>query len=289
MLTNEQVEAYNTHGYVTVAGVLSPQEIEELRRVTEKFVDRSRQATDHTDEFDLEPGHTAEVPRLRRLKHPETLHPAYDAVMRNKTIVDMVAQLVGPNVRHFGGKLNMKAAGFGSPVEWHQDFAFAARTNDDMLAVGVPFDDMTEENGCLLIVPGSHKGPIYNHFQGDVFVGGITDPDFDPGQVVPIELAAGDISIHHGRSLHASAPNTTPDKPRRLYLLQMCAADAWQVSATDDPHGDQDANMLRGEAPTEPRWIETPPIPTPDNIKQGLSGSIYESQKLLERRFFEQG
>ena len=96
MLTNEQVEAYNTHGYVTVAGVLSPQEIEELRRVTEKFVDRSRQATDHTDEFDLEPGHTAEVPRLRRLKHPETLHPAYDAVMRNKTIVDMVAPTGGP-------------------------------------------------------------------------------------------------------------------------------------------------------------------------------------------------
>ncbi len=287
MLTDEQVKQYRTDGYVTVAGLLPPDEIEELRRVTEEFVDKSRHATDHTDEFDLEPGHTAEAPRLRRLKHPEKLHPAYDRVMRNETIIDMVAQLVGPDVRQFGGKLNMKAAGFGSPVEWHQDYAFAARTNDDMLAVGVPLDDMTSENGCLLVVPGSHKGPIYNHFQGNVFVGGITDPDFDPGNVVPVELAAGDISIHHGRSLHASATNTSPDKPRRLYLLQMCAADAWVIEpAEGGPEKDKDENILRGQAPAEPRWVEVPPVPTPDTIETGLSGSIYESQKLLQRRFF---
>jgi phytanoyl-CoA hydroxylase len=287
MLSAEQVQQYQTDGYVAVAGVLPAEEIEELRRVTEEFVDKSRHATDHTDEFDLEPGHTAEVPRLRRLKYPEKLHPAYDRVMRNETIIDMVAQLVGPDVRHFGGKLNMKAAGFGSPVEWHQDYAFAARTNDDMLAVGVPLDDMTSENGCLLVVPGSHKGPIYDHFQGNVFVGGITDPDFDPGNVVPLELAAGDISIHHGRSLHASATNTSPDKPRRLYLLQMCAADAWVIEpGEDNPEADLEENILRGEGPAEPRWVEVPPVPTPDTIETGLAGSIYESQKLLQRRFF---
>lgn len=287
MLTDEQVKQYHTDGYVTVAGVLPPEEIEELRRVTEEFVDKSRHATDHTGEFDLEPGHTAQVPRLRRLKYPEKLHPAYDRVMRNETIIDMVAQVVGPDVRHFGGKLNMKAAGFGSPVEWHQDYAFAARTNDDMLAVGVPLDDMTSENGCLLVVPGSHKGPIYDHFQGNIFVGGITDPDFDPGNVVPLELTAGDISIHHGRSLHASATNTSPDKPRRLYLLQMCAADSWVIKpGEDNPEADLDENILRGEAPAEPRWVEVPPVPTPDTIEAGLAGSIYESQKLLQRRFF---
>jgi len=287
MLTKDQVDFYNTNGYVTVAGVLQSEETEELRRVTEEFVDKSRQATEHTDEFDLEPGHTAEAPRLRRLKYPERQHPAYDRVMRNETIIDMVAQLVGPDVRHFGGKLNMKAAGFGSPVEWHQDFAFAARTNDDMLAVGVAIDDMSSENGCLLVVPGSHKGSIYNHHEGNVFVGGITDPDFDPGNVAAVELAAGDISIHHGRTLHASAPNRTPDKPRRFYLLQMCGADAWRVSKEGDPQDDPDENMLRGQAPAEPRWVEVPPVPTPEMVEAGFAGSIYESQRMLQRRFFD--
>ena len=92
---------------------------------------------DRTVDRTLEPGHTAEAPRLRRLKYPELLHPAYDHVFRHESIIDIAAQLLGPNIRHHGGKLNMKSAGFGSPVEWHQDFAFAARTNDDMLAGGV--------------------------------------------------------------------------------------------------------------------------------------------------------
>ena len=289
MLTQDQIESYHTDGYITVAGVISAEELAKLRSVTDHFVDLSRQATDHTDQFDLEPGHCFETPRLRRLKTPENLHPAFDRVFRDDTIIEMVAQLVGPAVRHFGGKLNMKSAEFGSPVEWHQDFAFAARTNDDMLAVGVAIDDMTPENGCLLVVPGSHRGQIYNHFQDDDFAGAVTDPDFEPGNVVHVELAAGDISIHHGRTLHASAPNTTTDSPRRFYLLQYCAADAWRISL-DPPDGDMDAFnalMLRGNPPAEPRHVETPPVPSPDKPRSVLSGSIYESQSMLKRRLFD--
>ena len=66
MLTTEEIEFYHTNGYVTATGVLSADEIAELRRVTDEFVDRSRLATDHTEEFDLEPGHIAARPRLRR-------------------------------------------------------------------------------------------------------------------------------------------------------------------------------------------------------------------------------
>ena len=171
MLTQEQVEAYHARGYISVEGVFSDTEIEELRRVTDEFVERSRQVTENDEDFDLEPGHSAAAPRLRRLKHPEQLHPAYDRIFRDSRVLDKVAQLIGPDIRHFSGKLNMKSAGFGSPVEWHQDYAFCARTNEDILAVGVAIDDMSLENGCLLVVPGSHRGPIYNHYQEEFFVG----------------------------------------------------------------------------------------------------------------------
>ena len=50
-----------------------------------------------------------------------------------------------------------------SPVEWHYDWAFYPCTNDDFLVVGVCIDDMNEENGCLMVMPGSHKGKIYDH------------------------------------------------------------------------------------------------------------------------------
>ena len=197
----------------------------------------------------------------------------------------MVAQLVGPDVRHFGGKLNLKAAGFGSPVEWHQDFAFAPRTNDDLLAVGVAIDEMNEENGCMMMIPGSHCGTIYNHHQGNLFVGGISDTNFCPEKFVPVELEAGDISIHHGRTIHGSASNTTLEKQRRLYLLQMCAADSWRIKQIHGPGGDQEENMLRGKAPDEPRWVEFPPVPTPKNEQTSHGGSIYETQTQLQLRF----
>ena len=74
--------------------------------------------------------------------------PAYDRVFRDNRILDMVEQLVGPNVQEFGGKLNMKCAAYGSPVEWHQDWAFYPHTNDDILAVGLAIDDTTIENGA---------------------------------------------------------------------------------------------------------------------------------------------
>ena len=51
-----------------------------------------------------------------------------------------VSQLIGPNLRTNGNKLNLKYSSFGSPVEWHQDWAFYPHTNDDVLAVGMLLD-----------------------------------------------------------------------------------------------------------------------------------------------------
>jgi phytanoyl-CoA hydroxylase len=282
MLTQEQIAFYHKNGYLGVENVLTAQELAELRRVTDEFVEKSRAVTTHTDVFDLEPGHTAEHPRLRRLKTPASQHPVYDQILRHQRILDIVAQLVGTNIRTNGNKLNMKSPEFGSPVEWHQDWAFYPHTNDDLLAVGVAMDDMLLENGCLLVIPGSHKGPILDHHQNGVFVGAVADPNFTPEHVVPIELRAGGISIHHVRMLHASAPNVS-SRPRRLYLVQYCAVDAWPLSGVADLKR-FNAEILRGDPTIEPRLTPVPvriPLPPPERL-----GSIYEMQAQLERSKF---
>ena len=284
MLTQEQIDFYQTNGYIVVENVISAEEVAELRKITDEFVDKSREATEHTNVFDLEPGHTPEAPQLRRLKNPVALHPIYDRMLRHDSILDSVAQLIGPNIRYDTSKLNMKSAGFGSPVEWHQDFAFASETtNDDMLSVGLAIDDMTQENGCLLFIPKSHKGPIYSHYQNDVFVGAITDPDFRPDNAVPIEVKAGGITIHHTCTLHASAPNLS-GQSRRLLLLQYCAADTLPQRPITDWDA-LDAVLLRGEQGREPRYTDIPTVPRPDNPRSGgRGGSIYEIQTLLARK-----
>ena len=283
MLTQEQIDFYQTNGYIVVENVISAKDIAELRKITDEYVDKSREVTEHTNVFDLEPGHTPESPQLRRIKNPVALHPIYDRMLRHDYILDSVAQLIGPNIRYDTSKLNMKSAGFGSPVEWHQDFAFAADvTNDDMLSVGLAIDDMTRDNGCLLFIPGSHKGPVYNHHQNDVFVGAITNPDFRPDNAVPIEVKAGGITIHHTRTLHASAPNLS-GQSRRLFLLQYCAADVLSSLPITDWTG-LDAAILRGEQVREPRYTDIPSVPRPDNPRPGRGGSIYEIQTLLVRK-----
>ena len=89
----------------------------------------------------------------------------------------MLQDLWGPDIRFDTAKLNLKSAGFGAAVEWHQDWAFYPHTNDDLAAVGVMIDDMELENGPLLIIPGSHNGPVvHDHHATDGRFCGAMDP-----------------------------------------------------------------------------------------------------------------
>ena len=282
MLTSKKIDFYHENGYLGVEGVLSADEVAELRRVTEGFVQLSASVTEHTDVFDLEPGHTPESPKLRRLKDPVTQHEVYKKFLHHPRILDIVEQLIGPGLRTNGNKLNMKSPEYGSPVEWHQDWAFYPHTNDDILAVGVSMDEMKYENGCLLVIPGSHKGPVYSHHQDGHFAGAVTEELPDADKAVPIELEEGGISIHHVRTLHASA-KTVSSRPRRLLLYQYCAPDAWSLQGYPNWQAYLDS-MVRGEPTNRPRLVDVPVLmPWPEAVR---GGSIYETQTILEKPVF---
>ena len=284
MLPQAEINAYHENGYLVVNNVLNDAEVQELRKVTDYFVDQSRAFSEHTDIFDLEPGHTAAEPRLRRLKSPVQQHEFYDQIMRHAGILDIVEDLLGLGVRTNGDKLNMKSPQFGSPVEWHQDWAFYPHTNDDLLAVGVCMDDCLVENGCMLVIPGSHKGPILDHNQDGHFCGAVTEEVKNADEAVPMEVYAGGISLHHVRTLHASALNTSP-YPRRLLLFQMRALDAWPLMGFGDWE-DFNSNILRGEPTNKARVTDVPVrMPLPPSLK---TGSIYEQQTVLEKPIFGQ-
>ena len=280
MLSNEQIEFYNENGYVAVEAVFSSDEIAALREVTDEFVERSRAVSENDEIFDLEPGHTAEEPRLRRVKTPTSQHQVYNNALHHEGMLDIVAQLIGDRIRTNGTKLNLKLPEFGSPVEWHQDWAFYPHTNDDLLAIGLCIDDMTLENGALLVIPESHRGPIYDHHLDGSFCGAITDPAFDDSTAVPLELPAGAISIHHARTIHGSTPNRS-SAPRRLLLFQMVAIDAWPLMGVADL-AEFNSCILRGAPTNQPRLTDVPirmPLPP-----AGSQGSIYENQTRFKDR-----
>lgn len=283
MLTQKQIQFYREQGYLAVENVFNASEIGELRRVTDEFVEKSRSVTKNNEIYDLEPGHTAENPRVRRLSGPSKLHPVYRSVLEHKGLLDIVAQLIGPSIYSNGDKLNMKIGGVGSPVEWHQDWVFYPHTNDDLLAVGVTLDDCLLENGCLMVIPATHTGRILDHHQDGKFVGAITEPGFRPDGAVPLELKAGGVTIHHVRALHGSAPNLST-RPRRLLLLQYCAGDAWPLVAGDQYWDKYAASFLRGQPTNRPRLADVPVLlPRP----RESATSIYDAQSRLKNRLYD--
>ncbi|HEX6144141.1 MAG TPA: phytanoyl-CoA dioxygenase family protein, partial [Geminicoccaceae bacterium] len=71
MITRQQVESYRENGFVVVEGVLAPDEVSELRRVTDEMVEGARGLTAHTEVYDLEDTHRPDDPRVRRIKFPD--------------------------------------------------------------------------------------------------------------------------------------------------------------------------------------------------------------------------
>lgn len=285
MITEQDLAFYRENGYLVVADVLNGREVEELRRVTDEFVEAARSRTTHDDIYDLEDSHSAAAPRVRRIKTPHQWHEAYARMVGHARILDVLKALWGPSVRFDVSKLNLKAAGYGAPVEWHQDWAFYPHTNDDLAAVGIMVDDVGEDNGPLMVIPGTHLGPIFDHHDDQGYFCGAIDPargEVDFEQAVKLTGPAGSITVHHARTVHGSATNTS-GRPRRLLLHQYRAADAWPILGVPD-YAAYRAMLLCGEE-CEPRLRPVPvrlPLPPAEH-----QGSIYENQRTRKSRFFQ--
>ena len=123
--------------------------------------------------FDMGAEHSAEKPALRRINNPSDISDAYREVMLDARTVDMVADLIGPDVKFHHCKINLKLSGAKTEVSYHQDFAYTPHTNDDIVTALLFLDDIDESNGCLTVVPGSHKGPVLSLFDGERFTGAV--------------------------------------------------------------------------------------------------------------------
>ena len=286
-IDGETLARYRRDGVIVVEGLLDDEMRGRMKPVLADLIERSRGVAAHDDVYDLEPGHSAAEPRVRRIKKPNLVAPVFAEFMRSPRLLTVLSMLLGQSgVRLHTSKLNLKAPGYGSPVEWHQDWAFYPHTNDDVLAVGVLLDDATEENGPLLVVPGSHRGPTFDHHGPDGRFCGAIDPArarLDYAQAIPLIAPAGSCSFHHVRAVHGSAQNRSV-RSRNLLLYEFTAADAFPLLGIPD-WDEFNGRLLVGTPTVVPRTVECPvrmPFPPARN-----QGSIYENQTAIERRYFE--
>ena len=213
-LSQDQKDQFWRDGFLVVEDAVTGKELDELHAVFAQWVEESRQhdkdygeTLDGRARFDLEPGHSAERPALRRVQSPEEVSDVYANIMRNAGTVDVVAELIGPSLKFHHGKVNSKLPGAATKVKFHQDFTFQPMTNDDMITALLFVDDVTLENGPLEVVPGTHKGPLYTLWHDGVFTGVVADEVVEEHKdnIVKCTGKAGSVCLMHASLLHGSA------------------------------------------------------------------------------------
>lgn len=287
MLSADQKRFYDENGYLLVENAVTPEELDRLREITYGLIDASRGVTESNEVYDLDRGHSAAEPRLTRIKLPHKRDPFFWDLILGSRMTEVLTDLLGPHTNLLTSKLNTKAPGGGRAIEWHQDWAFYPATNDSLLAFGLMLEDVDEANGPLMVIPGTHKGPVLSHMANGYFAGAIDpdDPLFEKDKAVTLTGKAGDMTVHHVRILHGSAPNMS-DRNRLILFYECSASDAWPIlGASSYIHAlgqrayweDLQARQITGEPQLVARMADVPVVmplpPAPD------TGSIFKTQE----------
>jgi len=278
VLTEAQRGSYFERGYVMVESLISDDWLARLNRATEEYLERSRSLSEGGDMFDLAPGHCAERPKVRRLKWPDTDPLFWEYA--NDVIADVAADLVGPDVTFHHSKLNFKwpTDGESNSVDWHQDIPFYPHTNYNVLAIGTYLHDTTDEHGPLMVLPGSHNGPLYEHFdKSRNWTGHLRSDDaagLNEAEAVTLSGPRGSITVHSARLVHASRPAQAAGM-RPLLINSYAAADAYPYT-TGAHRTENYRKLVRGE-PARWAYHDARPCPIPPDWSQGYT-SIYAAQ-----------
>lgn len=249
-LTDRQLRRFRDEGYLVVENVLSQSDLADIRdeydRILEKacsdlverealrplqsdsFSGRYIEAMEQLDDMYLLYQHLdISLPMLRDLPEDATLNtgPAVFGLLTHPRLLDIAESIIGPEifcnpVQHARIKPPQRSlAGTNtdtnvSVTDWHQDAAVIDPEGDetDMLTVWAAITDATQENGCLLVSPGTHRGERAPHCPGKVFPSDIYIPEpVVGGDRIPVEMAAGDVLLLHKMTEHASLANETDD------------------------------------------------------------------------------
>ncbi len=255
LLTTEQLEHYESRGYLALDSWVSDEWLERLNAKLDELIEVSRTAEPGDRRFDTEPEHSADKPRLRRINTPTDVDPVFAEFALDGPATDLAQAILGPDIRFHHSKLNIKWHSGGDEVKWHQDIQFWPHTDFSPLTIGVYLRDVDDEMGPMGIVPGSHRGPLFDlaDEQG-TWTGALNDTDLTQ---VDLEAAdylkgpAGSVTVHNCCAVHGSQPNEST-RMRPLLLQTYSRADSYPLIGVgaNGATGRSGHQIVRGTPPT---------------------------------------
>jgi len=201
---------YREHGYLLVRGLFDAAEVDDMRDAIARILDRVSGTSDDRS-------HTwSGVDQSLQLKGFHDL-PYHDAVftrmVAHPRIVGVLTDLLGPNVQLHHSKMLVKPPEQGAPFPMHQDYPYFPHEQHSVLAASVHLDVTDEENGCLHVIPGSHKlGPLEASGESHTV-------DYPLESGTPCPASPGDVLFFNYLTIHGSGVNRST-RTRRNVLFQ---------------------------------------------------------------------
>ncbi len=208
-LSSNQLQQYEDEGFVSPIDIFSKDKAKEIRDEIE------------TIEKKL-PGELEKAGRY----NAHLISPLLDEVTHNSKILDAVQSLIGKDILVCGTTLfikNPKEKGF---VSYHQDAKYIGLEPYNWVTAWVAITDSNEQNGCMRMWSGSHKDNLKDHDQkfneGNLLTRGQTVKNVPEQETKALILSAGQMSLHHPKTVHGSGLNKSDD--RRIGILKQCMA-----------------------------------------------------------------
>ena len=227
VLTDDQIARYRAEGWLSPLDVLTETEVAEARARLEGF--------------EVEHGNITGRPERSRAYLPFAW---VDVIMRSPRLVDMVEDLIGPDILCWNAILWVKEPGAGSFVGWHQDVTYWGLDNRELVTVWVALSNADEEAGCLRVLPGSHR-TTFEHDEtydpDNLLTRGQHINGIDPADTVAMPLRPGQASFHNVGTAHGSGQNNSADRRIGLSLHYMPTHTRQTLAAWDS------ATLIRGE------------------------------------------
>jgi phytanoyl-CoA hydroxylase len=270
--SEEQVRFFVENGYLAVPDLVTAAEIEALRRDTVAIA-RGEYACDNLQPLPASMPDEEVLRNILCIHQPHFISPVIEKHVRHPLICGVLSQITAAHLPYWDGSVKcMQSMLFVKPPQfqgqaWHQDEIYIPTRDRSLVGAWTAMDDATLENGCLRVIPGSHRtGYLYpqrEHNDPDEFDFAPESHGFEESDEVPVEVKAGTVVFFNGYLLHRSFKNRS-NVYRRVLVNHYC--NAWSLLPWSLRDGERVANADRrniipvaGEDPYAWKGIEAPP------------------------------
>jgi phytanoyl-CoA hydroxylase len=260
-MNDTPIERYRRDGYLAMEGLVSPAEVAGFREEAECLCrEKGEGLKGHSQAASGDP-----LAAYLAIHFPHKLSPRFREALALPGIVEVLTRLIGPNVKCMQSMLFIKRAGKPGQA-WHQDEDFIPTRDRSLTAAWIALDNATVDNGCLWVIPGSHRQgvlwPLRPHANPEYdSVPESFDFPYEDRDAKPVEVSAGSVVFFNGYLLHKSLRNRRQEGFRRALVNHYMSAESllpwWRPNGPHPPtHDLRDIVIVAGADPYAARGIE---------------------------------